>query len=259
LSSPDVSAIDDRIDRVEQHLDEIKTMLRAYYASDPYEARGKYDPDAQTMTRQIRITKQLPVRCHTLVGELLHDLRSALDHLVCEFIRAAGGSSCENTQFPICKFAPPPDANGIVRIPIGGAVSPESHTLIEGAQPYNWGTDFLHHPLWRLHRLAIIDRHRHIATRGVGLESISFGGGVDGPIPAFTWTGRTVRSDEWGAEVLLTADSGADMQGNTIFEVIIHEPGPDPIGFNVPLLQTLVDAHEEVRKVVTAAKAAGLI
>jgi len=59
--------------------------------------------------------------------------------------------------------------------------------------------------------------------------------------------------------LLRSDDPTVDVHGNTTFEVIIHETGPDPIGVNVPLLQTLVDAHEEVRKVVVAAKAAALI
>lgn len=253
MMADELIAIGDRLDRAEDHLNEIKGMLRAYYASDPYEARGEFDPSEKTSLVRLRINP-LPVRCHTLIGELLHDLRSTLDHLACVFIQAGGDTSCEDTRFPICPSAPSPDANGVIPLPIGGPVSQEARALIEGAQPYTWGPNFFAHALWRLHRLAIIDRHRHIATKGAGLDSI-FGSGE--PIAKFTWSAHTISSDEWGAEIALRPDDPTvDVQGSGTLRVLVHEPGPAHIGVvNVPLLQALVDADAEVRKVIAAAKA----
>jgi hypothetical protein len=241
-----ISAVCDRLERAAEHLDEVKVVLRDYYASEPYEAQGKFDPSKATMSLQHQLTKQLPVRCHTLIGELLHDLRSALDHLACAFIRAAGSDSCEHTTFPLLSHPP----TGGLTPSVGAPVSSAAEAVIDAAQPYKWGPNFGVHPLWRLHRLAIIDRHRHIATRGVSLDDMVLGGGD--PLPAFTWTLRTETSNEWGAAIHLDTDTPG-VQGTATLEVVIHETGPSPVG-NVSLLQALVDAHEEVRTVVAAAK-----
>jgi hypothetical protein len=46
-----------------------------------------------------------PVRWSVVVGEIIHDLRSALDHLVCQLAIANQNSATMGHQFPIfCVF-----------------------------------------------------------------------------------------------------------------------------------------------------------
>ena len=77
-----------------------------------------------------------------LLGDCIHNLRSALDQLVCELVRANGGTPELGTQFPA--HAEP----GGVRIP--GGVAPEALRLIEGVQPYTESDDG--------NRIRLIDR-----------------------------------------------------------------------------------------------------
>jgi len=167
--------IDDRVDRAEEHLEPIKIGLRDYFNSDSYRFVGKFDPDIG-----VQFTggaNPPPVILSTLTGEMLHDLKSALDHLACEFVRRHGGQTNQRTMFPLCKAFPTPDKDG-VRPPleIANEVSAAAYALIERAQPAQYGADYATHPLWFLQRMAIVDRHRKIAISGVWLQNIAFNG-----------------------------------------------------------------------------------
>jgi len=41
-----------------------------------------------------------------------------------------------------------------------GGIAPVARTIVEGLQPYRRGQNFASHPLWVLHELSRIDKHR---------------------------------------------------------------------------------------------------
>ncbi len=55
-------------------------------------------------------------------------------------------------------------------------MSPEATTIIEGLQPHVRGEDYVNDPLWILHDLARIDRHRLLHLTVAQLEGIGVGG-----------------------------------------------------------------------------------
>lgn len=73
-----------------------------------------------------------------MTGEVLHNLRSALDHLADALVRANGGTPTEYTAFPI-------STTGLTRtgnpknINVDGGVSPQALALIQCLQPYQPG------------------------------------------------------------------------------------------------------------------------
>src|SRR4051794_30807570 len=98
----------DRLHRAEEHFEAIKDHLITYYRSELDGIRGEYDPKEQDAGEfGFHSRPDLPaVRMQTLVGELLHDLRTSLDHLAWQLVLENGGTPTEDTTFPVLKVAP---------------------------------------------------------------------------------------------------------------------------------------------------------
>ncbi len=192
----------DRLKRADEHLKTVKEMLVRYYNAGGYSLRGHYDPNAGEMpiTRRAEFPD---IRLSTIVGELVHDLRSTLDHLAWQLVDENGGNPDEDTYWPILKTPPKTEAKGVgAASKVSGGVSSEAATLIERHQPYWPGLDpdtAEHQPLHLLHRLSIHDKHPHIPVHGFRFGNISFASGAE--IPAFDWTARFAGADECGAEL----------------------------------------------------------
>lgn len=107
-------------------------------------------------------------RWGAIIGEVVHDLRSALDQLVCQFVLLNGGEPRKSHSFPVCSKEPSKgfavatryerrDKRGRMRYgPLFG-VSDDALTLIESCQPYKGGNGAL---LGQLHDMWNTDKHR---------------------------------------------------------------------------------------------------
>ena len=93
---------------------------------------------------------------------MVHDLRSALDHLAWQLVEANGGTPRDRpgepqTAFPIRTEAP---KNGLR---IHGDVAPAALEVVEALQPYNVSPESpADAVLWHLHRLDVIDKHHEL-------------------------------------------------------------------------------------------------
>lgn len=145
-----------KVARAEEHLGALRAECSAYLDSRPYELVGlprTGDGDEDLLIW--RLHHPPPLRLSVLLGDMLHNLRSSLDHLAWQLVLANGGTPDKKTSFPILlqrKNAPPE---------IAGEISPKAAALVEHFQPYNNasgapGED----PLHVLGALNNIDKHR---------------------------------------------------------------------------------------------------
>lgn len=103
----------------------------------------------------------------TIVGDCLHNLRCALDHIVWELSDGPNGNAPRASEFPIFddrdKFlkrrpnGKPDTFSGLRKIE--GVDDTNARTAIRGLQPFQ-RSDTARHPLWVLHELNNIDKHR---------------------------------------------------------------------------------------------------
>lgn len=112
----------------------------------------------------MRINESVPIQWSANVGDIIHNLRSALDHLAYELVQA-NGRLATKTTFPISDN----EAKFKAHFPqaLHGA-STTAISTIESLKPYKGGND----DLWRIHQLDIIDKHRAIVTVGVAYEHL---------------------------------------------------------------------------------------
>jgi hypothetical protein len=111
----------------------------------------------------------------TLIGECVHNLRSALDQLAWQLAIVAGNDPPpKTTEFPIFldrekfhalgKNGKPTRASGLFKM---RSLDPDSQALIENMQPYHAGDS---HPLWVLHELSKTDKHRFTLATALAVQ-----------------------------------------------------------------------------------------
>lgn len=154
------------MERAEVHRHALDSDIKTWLGANPYALVA--DEDVATRHKVFRL--QVNVRPDLLgwgiiLGDAVHNLRAALDHVVWQLAELKAQPP-DHTEFPIFhsrnKFGAtdkhgPTRASGLSKI-VGLPV--ETRHIVERAQPYHRGGEAHLHPLWVLHRLNNLDKHR---------------------------------------------------------------------------------------------------
>jgi hypothetical protein len=119
---------------------------------------GGYESDGREYVYRADIRWQPPEDWGLIFGDAIHNLRSALDHVVYDLVIRNQQVSTTKTEFPI--YADPNlyKAPGEAAKKLAG-VDPTDQKFIEQAQPYH-ASQPKYHALWVIRALDIIDKHR---------------------------------------------------------------------------------------------------
>lgn len=164
--------------RAKFHFEALNQMIERFYKPDSYTLYAKAYPD-QGPTLHVRNVRQPSLKVGVVVGDIVHNLRSALDHLVYELSRPpGGGESPSGTEFPIFLSGTDYKGNGPRDRSSGRykirAAKLGTKGIIEGFQPYHRRSDPDLFSLWQLHELSTIDKHRlvHIVTSAAKVTEV---------------------------------------------------------------------------------------
>ena len=131
------------------------------------EERGKY-------AYRVLTDALPPADIGVLIGEIAHNLRSALDGLTWQLALLRTRTPAWNTEFPIYavgKTDRKRNGRKISHFARDGlrkirSLRPVHQAAIEALQPYKGGRGFKRHPLWQLHELNNADKHRLLQVVG---------------------------------------------------------------------------------------------
>jgi len=90
------------------------------------------------------------------VGDVAHNLRTALDHLMCHMLVVAGSQVTSRDAFPISKSLAGYESR---RDALVNRIQPKAIEALDLLKPYKGGNL----ALWRIHELDRIDKHRALA------------------------------------------------------------------------------------------------
>jgi hypothetical protein len=147
-----------KIERAKQHIRDLeKVLIAAGHQGKnivlPYE-----DPDTGKIEHQRTWVLIYPFDALAIAGDIVHALRSALDHLAYQLsIAGTDKTPTRRVEFPIAKdwntyeIEKPRKVEGI---------RPEAVEAIDRLKPYKGGNEVL----WRIHELDNTDKHRFIFT-----------------------------------------------------------------------------------------------
>jgi hypothetical protein len=152
-----------KIERAREHLAEFDRELNTFIADSPYTIRVHTDPD-QTQHVILESQKPIPIRWSTIVGDVIHNARSALDLLV-TYLASLETKVVENLGFPIRRHRADFEKNALNKF---GQNCPRTVRFLQRLKIYERGGDPGHHAntLVLLHRLSIRDKHRLIVPVG---------------------------------------------------------------------------------------------
>jgi hypothetical protein len=160
-----------KIIRAEEHSATIRADLTRHNRECGFIGKKGVYPDYPNMITFYARFPSPDMMLSVVIGECLHDLRSALDHLVWQLVEINPNPPVDldkfrhKSQFPICDTSARFQEQVAQRRLYG--VLPNAITLIEGLQPYRHPRGFIHHPLWRLNHLMNIDKHKTLALTHV--------------------------------------------------------------------------------------------
>lgn len=159
-----------KIERARQHVERLRGFAPPEGSRDPFIT----EYDRETGRIEVRLA---PLDAFSiLVGDAVQNYRSALNYIVYELARLGGVTdpkALERVEFPVFWERPPNQREIADKL---GGVDPTAQAFILGLQPHIRGADYVADPIFRLHELARIDRHRALlpasynsAFRGLGL------------------------------------------------------------------------------------------
>jgi len=161
--------IDAKLNRAEEHLQVLDGYITTYLEDKPYRfvAEEHTDGHYYHFAISLEVYPFPPDEVWgPLIGDAIHNLRSALDHIAWHFsLPKARQDNPNRIEFPVFIDDPAkrPDLRGALNKKLG-YLRPEFHAIVDGAQPYKTGNT--HHPMWLLERLWNNDKHRTIHTSG---------------------------------------------------------------------------------------------
>ena len=196
-----------KVKRAQHHMVEIKRYARSYADSHPYEVvpvrrQPKGHPD--TWFYSLQITHQPDPMIAVILGDFVHNLRSALDHIIVASVPAQRRKSASMPIFVRDIWekdtsgnfvSDDNEARGKYRIAIEG-LDERAKAIVGRFQPYRMGLDEAdRHSFGITSRLENADKHRQLITVGSGVERAVF----------FTWVNN-----------LLVHQSAPTIKGNYV-------------------------------------------
>jgi hypothetical protein len=155
-----------KTERAKKHIGELDSAIDVFFQSNPYRVSREDDRQLGGIRYVLRDISTIPVEIPVIAGDVLHNLRSAMDHIVGQLVLANGGTIEKRHCFPVVEFAK--DYQPLATRALKG-VRQEAIDLVADTKPYEGGDD----DLWHIHQMNNIDKHRLLlpaASYNQGLE-----------------------------------------------------------------------------------------
>lgn len=165
-----LDSVRQKIERANQHIEELKAAVLAFKATDPYKISTKRNPQTRELVYYIVSAEPIPAPIAAILGDILQNLRSVLDHLAYQLFIAAGGDPAKSAHiyFPIFDDISAYKAKSLGKVQ---GIKQNAIDAIDAIKPYKGGND----TLWLLHKLNNIDKHRLVITVGAAFSEFNIG------------------------------------------------------------------------------------
>ena len=171
---PQLDGLRLKLKRAWDQLNAIEIDLRAFVKSNFYEPRIEFDAQSQVLTIKVHIKKPPDPMWGVKIGEIIHNLRSALDYSIWELyiLNNLRAPVAKQNQFPVFETEAGFNKRGMGKFLDG--IAPRAVALIKSEQPFpecDGGTgEGIKSPLWHLKELSDADKHRTINLTATLIE-----------------------------------------------------------------------------------------
>lgn len=236
--------------RAREQLDAFRSEQLAYFRREPYYTFSKFEPERGEYVTYYRVIDPPPPNLSVLIGDVVHNLSSALEHLTWQLVIASGNDPIEGvTGFPIFEERSKYEARA-PRMMQG--MKPEFVAHIERLQPYHRESPESD-PLAVLRDIWNRDKHRLLVTTNAVIESgiVGISAVRDIELVGAAWDIK-IGNIEDGAEfasipaVVTGPDPQVDMKGHSRIEVAFAEGAASGLSV-VDVLNGIVTHVRQVR------------
>lgn len=155
-----------KFSRARTHLDELDTQLKKYLDSQPFELMEQEEATTGDLITSVHVAKQPSAVMSAVIGDVVHNARSALDQLAWYLVERDGGSPDKFTYFPTgetkSKFGKS------VKEALRGAAA-QTRDRVRALAVHPGGDE----DLWLLHQLDIEDKHRLLIPVGMAYGALN--------------------------------------------------------------------------------------
>lgn len=157
------SGIAEKLKRADQTIGNLHTEILAFFKKSKYPVLP--NPNDERWQEAVDYHSKLPIptRFSVLAGEIVHHLRSSLDHVVWIFSNEDTRRRHENSiAFPV--LCDPADKNELKRFnkQIQGVDDLDVRKIITDLQPFKRAPDTANDPLLIIHNMDRFDKHREL-------------------------------------------------------------------------------------------------
>jgi hypothetical protein len=177
--------------RAQKHFEELQNAAKTFIEGNPYTVVNEDDAEPHHYVARLKTVREPPPELSPIIGDIVHNGRSALDHLAWLLVKKAGNRpELGRPQFPI--FTKDPfdrtlyantkkwkDALGRWNRHTWG-MAPDDVAILKRLQPYKRAEPPDADPLARLAELSNWDKHRELhfvgqlgVGTGISIENLS--------------------------------------------------------------------------------------
>lgn len=156
VSAP-FSSAKSKVNRAKHHIDELQVVVNTFSALDSYEIVMALDQAGERWPFILPI-KPIPDNLPLIIGDVIHNLRSALDHVATE-IASRNGEHGRHIMFPFHEKRKQLVTDAIKITPIEMALSGAKRLILDEIQPCSDGNGYM---LYAMHTLDVRDKHKQI-------------------------------------------------------------------------------------------------
>jgi len=225
-----------KIERAKKHIRDLDLARVAFLGTNPYVGIPKFHPEENQTVFVLESIPGVPNEIAAILGDAIHNLRTALDYLASELVRSAGNEP-KGVYFPIADTAEKYEAES------GGktkGMPKEAKEIIDRLRPYGGGNYFL----WALHKLDIIDKHRLLPAVGMKIGGWQISLSLTPTEYNFSFPSVLENGDVIG---WIPGDHVADKQMSISADITFGEP---EVFKGRPMMQALADLIDFVEAIV---------
>ncbi len=167
-----------KLDRAYEHTETLYQAVQGFLRRNPHEPIPEVHVQPPEYVAWMKVREDPPLRWGIIAGEVIHNLRSALDHLVHQ-LALANGKTPGGISYPVLTEDPGgpkvSDRTRSIWTNLEKRIHPDDLAIIEDTQPYKGGDSGVGQTLLALNRLSNWDKHNAIHLSGSVLADSWFG------------------------------------------------------------------------------------
>jgi hypothetical protein len=163
-----LSLIRVKIERAKKHFHDLQAARTQFMEGTPYRIDCEHNAQSGYNLYRVFDIQAPPAEIGLITGDVIHNLRSALDHLAYQLVLVNGSTPSKQTAFPIWDNASDYHAQRARRVT---GMAQAAIDAIDVFEPYQLGKGA---GLWVLHYLDIADKHHALLTPLINVTEASF-------------------------------------------------------------------------------------